>query len=368
MTGSIQLIEPVATPGMPHIDDLLRSLVKEDGSDLHLKVGRPPLFRQHGRMQEMPHPAITDDDMAVFLKSVLNEERQTIFQEQREIDLAYSVAGLARFRVNSFHQNGHAGAVFRVIPFEIKNFEQLKLPPVVKELCELKRGMILVTGPTGSGKSTTLAAMIDYLNETKNYHIITIEDPIEFLHKDKSSVVNQRELGADTHTFGAALKHILRQTPDVILVGEMRDLETIGLAITAAETGHLVFGTLHTTDAAQTIDRIIDVFPPEEQAQIRLQLSTTLESVISQTLLATADGHGRVAAHEILVCHSGIKNMIREGKSHQLYTAIQMGGDYGMKLLDTALKELVMNGVATFEEAVAKSSNPTEFARACGQT
>lgn len=343
------------------IGDLLANLVAKKGSDLHLKVGEPPTIRVHGRLIRENLPVLTDDAMRYLLSPVLDEEQWSLMEKELELDLAYSVSGLARFRVNAFHQSGHLGAVFRVIPFKILTIEELGLPPVVKEFCGLPRGIVLVTGPTGSGKSTSLAAMIDYINSTRTCHIVTIEDPIEFLHHDKKSVINQRELGGDTKSFADALKHVLRQAPDVILVGELRDLETIALAVTAAETGHLVFATLHTTDAAQTIDRMIDVFPPEQQSQIRMQLAMTLQAVISQTLLPRKDGNGRVAAFEVLVCHAGVRNLIREGKTHQIYSLIQTGGDMGMRLLDDSLIQLVTTGVVDYEEAIAKSSNPNEF-------
>jgi len=348
-------------PETAELDELLRELVEREGSDLHLKVGEPPVYRVHGTLIRADHPMLTADDVKRIVYGILNEERVEAFEEKRELDLSYSVPGLARFRVNVFKQSDVVGAVLRVIPFNIKGFEDLGLPPVTAKLCELQRGMVLVTGPTGSGKSTTLAAMIDYINTRKRCHIITIEDPIEFLHQDKTSTVNQRELGADTHSFADALRHVMRQNPDVILVGELRDLDTISQAITAAETGHLVFATLHTTDAAQTIDRIIDVFPPDQQQQVRLQLSTSLAAVVSQTLLPLAEGHGRVAAFEILICHAGVRNIIREGKTHQIYSLIQTGGQYGMQLLDQNLKQLLSDGVVTFDEVIAKSSNPADF-------
>lgn len=354
-------VQAKAPSALAYLDQLLKQLVEHEGSDLHLKVGQPPTFRIHGRLRRTRHPELRREHAEQIIQELLDEERRRIFQDELELDMAYSLSGVARFRVNVFHQNGKPGAVFRVIPFEIQGMDHLGLPDIAREFCRAMRGLVLVTGPTGSGKSTTLAAMIDYINSTRSVHIVTIEDPIEFLHADKKSVVNQRELGVDTHSFAGALKHVMRQTPDVILVGEMRDLETISLAISAAETGHLVFATLHTTDAAQTIDRIIDVFPPEEQSQVRIQLSTTLEGVISQTLMPRADGHGRVAAFEVLVCHAGVRNLIREGKTHQIYGLIQTGADQGMKLLDASLAEFVVNGTVSFEEAIAKSSTPADF-------
>jgi twitching motility protein PilT len=293
--------------------------------------------------------------------SILSDSQIKQLFEQRELDLAYSIPGFSRFRCNYLFQMGKIGSVFRTIPFEIKSVEELGLPQSVLNFCKLPRGLVLVTGPTGSGKSTTLAALIDYINANRHLHIITVEDPIEFLHQDKSSAVNQRELGCDTLSFADALKHVLRQNPDVILVGELRDLETIQLAVTAAETGTLVFATLHTIDAAQTIDRMVDVFPPDEQDQIRIQLSTSLQGVISQTLVPKKDNNGRAIATEVLVCEHGVKNIIRSGKTHQIYSLIQTGAASGMKLLDQSLKELVSNGTVTFEDALAKTSNPNDF-------
>lgn len=343
------------------IDRLLKSMVELKGSDLHLKVGEPPIVRVHGRLLREDAPALSAAEVRSLVDMVLNDEQKVTLDRDLELDLAYSVPGLARFRVNVFHQSGKVGAVFRVIPFKILTVDELHLPPVVKEFCAVSRGIVLVTGPTGSGKSTSLAAMVDHVNATRRAHIVTIEDPVEFLHQDKMSAVNQRELGADTHSFADALKHVLRQAPDVILVGELRDLETISLAVTAAETGHLVFATLHTTDAAQTIDRLIDVFPPEQQSQIRMQLAMTLRGVVSQTLLARRDGNGRVAAFEVLVCHAGVRNLIREGKTHQIYSLIQTGGEQGMRLLDDHLAELVVTGAVEYNEAMAKASNAADF-------
>ncbi|MCL5292774.1 MAG: type IV pilus twitching motility protein PilT [Actinobacteria bacterium] len=349
------------------MDVLLTDLVQKTGSDLHLKVGEPPVVRIHGRLIRENLPPLTDENMQALLSKVLSEGQWRAMDKELELDLAYSVAGLARFRVNAFHQSGHLGAVFRVIPFKISTVDDLGLPPVVKEFCDLPRGIVLVTGPTGSGKSTSLAAMIDYINTSRTSHIMTIEDPIEFLHMDKRSTINQRELGADTRSFAEALKHVMRQAPDIILVGELRDLETISLAVTAAETGHLVFATLHTTDAAQTIDRMIDVFPPNQQSQIRMQLGMTLQAVVSQTLLPKKEGNGRVAAFEVLVCHAGVRNLIREGKTHQIYSLIQTGGEMGMRLLDDSLSFLVIQDIVEFDEAIAKSSNPNEFSALVGR-
>jgi twitching motility protein PilT len=283
------------------IDELLTELVRRDASDLHLKSGSAPVMRIRGDLIRVEELRVTPAEHTQLLVGILNEERRSRLDKFKEVDLSYNVPGVSRFRVNMFWQRGNLGAVFRVIPFNIRTIEELGLPEVCKRLALLPRGLILVTGPTGSGKSTSLAAMIDQINTTRRQHIMTIEDPIEYVHRDKTSIINQRELGTDTHSFSEALKHVMRQNPDVILVGEMRDLETISLAITAAETGHLVFSTLHTVDAAQTIDRIVDVFSPEQQAQIRTQLSVTLQAVISQTLLPTKDGLGRIACFEVMI-------------------------------------------------------------------
>lgn len=346
---------------MIHIDELLHMLVEREASDLHLRVGEPPVMRIHGNLTRLPMPPLTDADMYELIHPVMNTDKEVRFQQTLELDTSYSVPGLARFRVNLFRQQGHIGAVMRVIPFIIKTTDQLGMPQISKDIAMLPRGLVLVTGPTGSGKSTSLAAMIDLINETRPGHVVTIEDPIEYVHRDKQSAVNQREVGTDTHSFSAALKHVMRQNPDVILVGEMRDLETIQLAITAAETGHLVFATLHTTDASQTIDRIIDVFEPDAQQQIRMQLATVLQAVISQTLLLKKTGGGRVAAFEVMVCTSAIRTLIREGKTHQINTDIQTGQQYGMQTLDNSLLELVKRDLVHYEDAYSKTSNPLEF-------
>jgi twitching motility protein PilT len=343
------------------IDQLLRDLVGREASDLHLKVNEPPIMRIHGDLKRMDYPKFTQESLETMLRGILNEERIEKLQTFKELDLSYNVPGAARFRVNMFWQRGKIGAVFRVIPFKIKTIDELMMPQVCKRLSLLARGLILVTGPTGSGKTTSLAAMIDHINMSRRSHIMTIEDPIEYVHQDKMGVINQRELGTDTHAFAEALKHVMRQNPDVILVGEMRDLETIQLAITAAETGHLVFSTLHTVDAAQTIDRMVDVFPPDQQAQIRTQLSVTLQAVISQALLPTADGRGRVAAFEVMAATPSIRTLIRDGKTHQLYLDIQTGADMGMQTLDASLLGLVKNGHVDYEHALAKCSNAIDF-------
>ncbi|MFN8138345.1 MAG: type IV pilus twitching motility protein PilT [Fimbriimonadales bacterium] len=348
---------------MVTIDELLHELVNRDASDLHIKPGQPPVMRVHGKLLHTDHPALSPEESETLLRSILNEERWARLDSYKELDLSYEVRGLSRFRVNMMWQRNQLGAVFRVIPFKIRTVEELGLPEVTKKLALLPRGLILVTGPTGSGKSTTLAAMVHHINVNRKLHVMTVEDPIEYMHTDRIGVINQRELGVDTHSFADALKHVMRQNPDVILVGEMRDLETIQLAITAAETGHLVMSTLHTVDAAQTIDRIVDVFPPDQQAQIRTQLSVTLQAVVSQSLLPRKDGSGRAAAFEVLVCTPAVRTLVREGKTHQLYLDIQTGAEHGMQTLDGHLLGLLKDGVIDYENALAKSQAPSEFSR-----
>lgn len=343
------------------LDLLLKELVKGKGSDLHLKAGEPPIHRIHGKLKRTNKKALTEKDTEFLIKNILGEEKLGMLDRLKELDTGYSVSGVARFRVSVFYDREKLSAVFRMIPFQVQTIDELGLPSATKDFCRLPRGLILVTGPTGAGKSTTLAAMIDWVNHNRRCHIITIEDPVEFLHNDKLSVVNQREVGEDTHSFSSALSRVLRQSPDVIMVGELRDLETISLAITAAETGSLVFATLHTTDAAQTVDRMVDVFPAEQQEQIRLQLSMTLEGVISQTLVPRIDKSGRIAAFEVLVCHSGVKNIVREGRTHQIYALIQSGSQHGMELLDRNLMDLVDRNIVVYEEALARASNPSDF-------
>lgn len=345
------------------MDDLLRDLVAKDASDLHIKAGEPPIMRIHGQLTRSDWPMLTVESTEQLLFSILNEERKKRLYEQRELDLSYYVEGAARFRVNMFWQQRKVGAVFRVIPYKIRTIDELRLPQVCKKLALQPRGLILVTGPTGSGKSTSLAAMINHINLNQRSHVMTIEDPIEYVHPDKSSIINQRELGTDTFAFHEALRHVMRQNPDVILVGEMRDLETIQLAITAAETGHLVLSTLHTVDSAQTIDRIVDVFDPDQQPQIRTQLSVTLRGIVSQALLPTKDGKGRVGAFEAMYVTPSIKNLVRDGKTHQLYSEIQTGSEFGMQTLDSDLLRLAKEGVVEYEQALARSSIPAEFKR-----
>src|SRR6187200_2568418 len=349
------------------IPELLGKLLEAKGSDLHLTAGTPPTVRVHGELERLSeYPILTPRALQGMIYAILPQKMRERFEQELELDMSYSLPGRARFRVNVFMQRDAVGAVFRVIPFEIKNVVDLGLPPVAADLARFPRGFVVVTGPTGSGKSTTLAAMVDVVNTERAGHIMTVEDPIEFLHKHKSCVVNQREIGADTHSFSSALKHVLRQDPDVILVGEMRDLETISTAITAAETGHLVFATLHTQDAPQTIDRIIDVFPPHQQQQTRVQLSTTLQGVITQQLVPTTEGGGRVVAAEVMVATPGIRNLIREGKVHQIYSAMQAGGRYGMQTMDMSLASHVKAGRVTQQMAFERCHDPEELQRLIG--
>ena len=359
--------QPKVAAEAPSLDTLLKELVARDGSDLHIKVGEHPIFRIHGSLKRTEYPVLTSEITNKMIFSLMKEEHKKQFFENLELDISYSIPDLARFRVNVFCQKGNIGAVMRVIPLKIKTIDEWGLPQVLKTISLRHRGFVLVTGPTGSGKTTTLAAMIEHINSLERRHIITIEDPIEFLHTDKMATIEQRELGVDTLSFSSALRHVMRQNPDVVLVGEMRDLETISMAITAAEMGSLVFATLHTTDAAQTVDRIIDVFPPEQQQQVRLQLSNSLEAVVSQTLLPLVKDGGRIAAFEILISTSGVKNVIREGKAYQLYSMIQAGQRYGMQLLDHSLKDLYLRGVVSYGDALSKSSNPQDFEQSVGR-
>jgi len=344
------------------IDDYFTALVQRGGSDLHLKVGRPPLMRIKGELLPTEYPVIGKEEMKKLLLPMLTEMQIKKLENEREIDFSYLVEGLARFRGNIFHQMGNLGAVFRVIPVQIMTIDELKLPPVLKELIFRNQGIILVTGPTGSGKSTTLAAMIDYLNMNRSDHIITIEDPVEFVHRDKKCVINQREVGFDTRSFSEALKRALRQDPDVILVGEMRDPETISIAMTAAETGHLVFSTLHTNDAKQSIDRIIDTFPPEQQHQVRMQLAMTLCAIISQRLIKKLDGSGRVAVIEVMINTPTIRKMIEEGKIGAIDKAIHDSASlYKMQTMNQHLFQLVKEGTITQEGALSVSNNPNDL-------
>ncbi len=339
------------------IEELLRRTVHSKASDLHLTVGAPPTIRLHGEMEKLPYPELTRDALRMMLIGILTGEQQNRFEDKRDLDFSIEIPNLARFRANFFVGRRGEGAVFRVIPTEIKSFADLGLPPALSEMARAERGLVLVTGPTGSGKSTTLAAMVDLINNERAAHILTVEDPIEFVHPHKKCLVNQREVQVHTESFASALRAALREDPDVILVGEMRDLETISLAVSAAETGHLVFGTLHTSSAAQTVDRIIDVFPPHQQSQIRTQLSESLQGVIAQTLVPKIGG-GRVAALEIMTTTAAVKNLIREGKTFQLPSIIETGSNVGMQTLGQALQELVIRGKITPESAVAKGLDP----------
>ena len=348
--------------------EILLEVVGRRASDLHLTAGAPPTLRERGALVAINgYGPLTPDDTREFIYSILSTEQRRRLETDLQLDFAYLVPGKARFRVNAFHQRGALAAAFRLIPHQMVAIDDLGLPPIVHTLTRRPRGLVLVTGPTGSGKTTSLAAMLDEINSTRAEHIITIEDPIEFLHTHKKSLVNQRELGSDAQSFGAALRAALREDPDVILVGEMRDLETIATALTAAETGHLVFATLHTQDASQTIDRVIDVFPPEQQNQIRVQLSVTLQGIMSQTLLPKADGSGRCAAVEILIPTPGVRNLIREAKAHQIPSAIQTGASVGMQSMDSSLATLVRAGQITKELAHARSSTPEELSRLLGE-
>lgn len=343
------------------LDQLLESTVFHEGSDLHLKAESPPLVRVHGDLIPLDMESLTAEEVRWLAFSMLSDVQRARFDEELELDFAYEIKGLARFRGNLYVQRGNVGAAYRVIPYEIRSIEDLSLPDVARRFAERPRGLVLVTGPAGSGKSTTQAAMIDYINRNFPVHVITIEDPVEFVHTDRKALINQRELDTDTLAFPNALKSSLREDPDVILIGEMRDLETIQLAITAAETGHLVFGTLHTTDSVQTVDRVIDVFPTHQQQQVRMQMSVNLLGVISQTLVKRADGRGRIAAFETLVAIPAVRNLIREAKTHQIASIVQTGHRHGMMTLDQSLATLVQTKVVTYEDALAKAGNVLEF-------
>ena len=345
-----------------NIDQLLTELVSRGGSDLHLTVGSHPVVRLHGSLKRLEEfPKLTADDTLHMLYRIMSSEQQKRLETQGQIDMSYSIPGLARFRVNAYSQRESLAAAFRLIPMELKTLEELGLPPSLHLLTRKPRGLVLVTGPTGSGKSTSLAALIDEINRERADHIVTIEDPIEFLHKHKLCIVNQREIGSDTHSFADALRAALRQDPDVILLGEMRDLETIATALTAAETGHLVFATLHTQNAPATVDRVIDVFPAAQQEQIRMQLAGALEGIVTQTLLPTADGRGRVAALEILFPDDAVRNLIRQGRVEQIYSVMQTGTQRGMQTMEQALLALVTRSVITKDTALTASSRPDQL-------
>jgi twitching motility protein PilT len=342
------------------ITELLAFSAKQGASDLHLSAGLPPMIRVDGDVRRINLPPLDHKQVHALIYDIMNDKQRKDFEEFLETDFSFEVPGVARFRVNAFNQNRGAGAVFRTIPSKVLSMEDLGMGEIFKKISDVPRGLVLVTGPTGSGKSTTLAAMLDYINSNKYHHILTVEDPIEFVHESKKCLINQREVHRDTLGFSEALRSALREDPDIILVGEMRDLETIRLALTAAETGHLVFGTLHTTSAAKTIDRVVDVFPAEEKSMVRSMLSESLQSVISQTLIKKVGG-GRVAAHEIMIGTAAIRNLIREDKVAQMYSAIQTGGALGMQTLDSCLKGLVAKGVITRENAREKSKTPETF-------
>ena len=343
------------------ITELLAFSVKNKASDLHLSSGLPPMIRVHGDVRRINLPAMEHKDVHGMVYDIMNDGQRKIYEETLECDFSFEIPNLARFRVNAFNQQRGAAAVFRTIPSKVLTLEELNCPKIFKEISEYPRGIVLVTGPTGSGKSTTLAGMVNHINENEYGHILTVEDPIEFVHESKKCLINQREVGPHTLSFSNALRSALREDPDVILVGEMRDLETIRLALTAAETGHLVFGTLHTSSAAKTVDRVVDVFPAAEKEMVRAMLSESLRAVISQTLLKTKDGNGRVAAHEIMIGTPAIRNLIRENKIAQMYSAIQTGQNFGMQTLDQNLIDLVRRNVVSSAEARYKAANKDAF-------
>jgi twitching motility protein PilT len=344
------------------IDDLLEQMVARDASDLHVTTNSAPVVRVRGSLERLDgYDSLTSEDTQQLLYRILSSERQKQLEIKRQLDFSHAIPGLARFRVNVYFQKESIGAAFRLIPDELKTLEELGIPPSLHQLAEKPRGLVLVTGPTGSGKSTTLAALIDEINRNRSEHILTIEDPIEFLHRHKRCIVNQREIGPDATSFGEALKAALRQDPDVILVGEMRDLETISTALTAAETGHLVFGTLHTQSAPSTIDRIIDVFPPEQQEQVRIMIAISLQAVVTQALLPTADGMGRVPALEILLPDDAVRNLIRQGKVEQIYSVMQTNTKRGMQTMEQALAHLIQHRVIDFDVGLSRSSRPEQL-------
>ena len=351
-----------------HVNDLLQRVVDLGGSDLHLTVGIHPSVRVQGDIKPLTEfPIMNGSEIRRMIYAVLTQKQRERFENDLELDTSHSIPGIGRFRVNVFQQRDSVGAVMRIIPFEIVQLEALGLPASAAQFAELPRGLVLVTGPTGSGKSTTLASMIDIINSSKHCHIMTVEDPIEFLHKHKQAVVNQREVGEDTHSFAQALKHVLRQDPDVILVGEMRDLETISTALTAAETGHLVFATLHTQDAPQAIDRVIDVFPAHQQQQVRVQLAASLQGIVTQQLVPMGRGKGRKVAAEVLVATPAVRNLIREGKTHQIYSAMQAGGKYGMQTMDQSIADMVKKHGLPMEIALERCSNAEDLKRLIGE-
>jgi twitching motility protein PilT len=363
---------PVATPmdetegaqKEVHLNDLLAEMVEAGASDLHLSAGLPPCLRVDGHIRPMDgYEPLNPSEIRQMIYAILTQRQREKFESNLELDTSHPVPNVGRFRLNVFVQRDSVGAVLRAIPYKIVSLDKLGIPPIVRSFADLPRGLVLVTGPTGSGKSTTLASIVDVVNTTHAYHIMTVEDPIEFVHTHKRCVVNQREVGEDTKSFSDALKHVLRQDPDVILVGEMRDLETISTALTAAETGHLVFGTLHTQDAPQSIDRIIDVFPAHQQQQIRVQLASALQAVVTQQLLPKAGGRGRAVASEVLVATPAVRNLIREGKVHQIYSSMQAGGKYGMQTMDQSLAELVRSGSVAMDVALERCHHDDDLRR-----
>ena len=365
-TDTVEVVEEEEKE--PNLAAFLEAVIDLNGSDLHLTSGLPPMVRVYGDLRPIKgYRKLFPQDLQTMIYSILTQRQRERFENDLELDVSYSLPGKARFRVNVFQQRDSVGSVMRLIPFEIKNLDDLGLPAAVKEFSRMRRGLVLVTGVTGSGKSTTLAGLIDIINSSRPEHIMTVEDPIEFLHRHKTAIVNQREVGTDTYGFAQALKHVLRQDPDVILVGELRDLETISMALTAAETGHLVFGTLHTQDAPQSVDRIIDVFPPHQQEQIRVQLAGTLAGIVSQQLIPTSDGKGRAVAAEVLIATPAVRNLIREGKTHQIYTSMQAGGKFGMQVMDQHLAELVKKGKVSYEMGIERAHHIEEFNRLTGR-
>lgn len=348
---------------MIHIDVLLRQMFEKGASDLHLTVGAPPTVRLHGEMEPLDFEKLRPDTVQQIVYSVLTDEQKEKFEKDNELDLSFGVEGVGRVRMNVFKQRGAVASVLRQIPTKIKGFDQLDLPKAAGEICKVPKGLVLVCGPTGSGKSTTLAAMVDWINENTQSHIITIEDPIEFVHNHKKSLINQREIGADSKSFATALKYVLRQDPDVILVGEMRDIETISAALTIAETGHLVFATLHTPDAVQAINRIIDVFSPEQQAQVRTQLSFVIQAVMCQQLLPLTDGGGRCIAVEIMIATPAVRNLIREEKVHQIYSALQTGADLGMQTMNMSMAGLYRKGKVKYQEIMDRTMDQRDLER-----
>jgi len=349
---------------MLSIEELLTVMVQRGGSDLHISAGAPPKIRVDGVLVNTEHDMLTPDTTQELIYSFLSNEQVAVFERDFELDLSFGIDGLGRFRVNVFLQRGTVAAVLRVIPYEIMSFSELGLPvQTCESLCSLPKGLILVTGATGSGKSTTLAAMIDYINLNRSGHVVTIEDPIEFLHRNKNCLCNQREIGSDTNDFKTALRSVLRQDPDVVMIGELRDRDTVEAALTIAETGHLTFATLHTSDSITTVNRIIDIFPSYQQSQVRTQLSFVLQAVFSQQLLARASGRGRVLASELLLCTSAVRAMMREDKIHQVYSLLQTGGKLGMRTMNQSLYELYKAGLITYEDALQRSTDPEDLKR-----